>query len=290
MTDPLPELESQLPTLISTASHSEIWGISLSLPSPQRTLVLKKYLTAHKTPTATSAALLATLEWRKSFKPGSCITESHDQSKFGALGFMTTVDPGLCSDGLVKAGGGGRRAVVTWNIYGAVRDHKSTFGDQGAFLRWRVGLMERGIRALRLGEGEGPGEDIAIVQVHDYLNVSLLRLPPETRAATKETIAVLSAHYPELLSRKYFVNVPVVMGWMFTATKVFLSKETVAKFQVLSYGSYIAAELGKEVPKDYGGEGASLEEQDLEVPGKAVEVRAEEVAPTKTEPAQPAVG
>jgi hypothetical protein len=78
-------------------------------------------------------------------------------------------------------------------------------------------------------------------QIHDYLNVSFFRLPAETRAATKKTIEVLSAHYPEMLSRKYFVNVPVVMGWMFTATKAFLAKETVAKFQVLSYGSYIAA-------------------------------------------------
>ena len=68
----------------------------------------------------------------------------------------------------------------------------------------------------------------------------MLRLPAETKAATKKTIEVLAAHYPELLSRKYFVNVPVVMGWMFAAMKVFLSKETVAKFQVLSYGSYVA--------------------------------------------------
>jgi len=104
------------------------------------------------------------------------------------------------------------------------------------------------------------------VQVHDYLNVSFLRLPSETKAATKKTIEVLSAHYPEMLSRKYFVNVPVLMGWMFTAMKAFMAKETVAKFQVLSYGSYVAAELGKDVPKVYGGEGASLEEQDSPIP------------------------
>jgi hypothetical protein len=73
------------------------------------------------------------------------------------------------------------------------------------------------------------------------MNVSFLRLPSETKAATKKVIEVLGAHYPELLSRKYFVNVPVVMGWMFSAMKLFLAKETVAKFQVLSYGSYMGS-------------------------------------------------
>ena len=76
--------------------------------------------------------------------------------------------------------------------------------------------------------------------MHDYLNVSFLRQNPATRAATKKTIEVLAAHYPELLSRKYFVNVPVVMGFMFGLIKPFVAAETAAKFQVLSYGSSVA--------------------------------------------------
>jgi len=213
---------------------------------------------------------------------------AHDESKFGGLGFVTADAPAVQG---VNAGGGGRKAVVMWNVYGAVKDHVATFGDVDAFLRWRVGLMERGVTALRLmDEGmEAPMDGIAMVQVHDYLNVSFLRLPAETKAATKKTIEVLSAHYPELLSRKYFVNVPVVMGWMFAAMKVFLAKETVAKFQVLSYGSYVAAELGEGVPKEYGGKGASLKEQNLPLPVAApVQVSASTTEPaTPTEPAIP---
>ena len=65
------------------------------------------------------------------------------------------------------------------------------------------------------------------------------------------------------MRRKFFVNVPAVMGWMFSAMRLFLSKETVQKFTILGYGQYLAAELGHadRLPKEYGGTGhASLRE------------------------------
>jgi hypothetical protein len=163
MADPIVELEAKLESLITEASHDEIWSVPLSEPSPQRTLVLKKYFTAHKTVPATVAALLATLKWRKSFEPLKAVSETHDTTKFAGLGYVTTVDAASTAEDTVKSGGGGRRAVITWNVYGAVKDHQKTFGDLDAFLRWRVGLMERGVRALRLMDGEPPSDDIAIV-------------------------------------------------------------------------------------------------------------------------------
>lgn len=69
--------------------------------------------------------------------------------------------------------------------------------------------------------------------------------------------------YPELLKEKFFVNVPVVMGWVFAGMKLFLSPETVRKFHPLSYGSALAGEVGgdvgRELPKAYGGEGEGVE-------------------------------
>lgn len=106
--------------------------------------------------------------------------------------------------------------------------------------------------------GEGP-DPYQGVQIHDYLNVSFLRQNPYVKAASKEAISTFSKYYPETLSRKFFVNVPVVMGWMFSAMKLVLPKETVKKFTVLSYGNQLAGELGKGVPKAYGGESESLE-------------------------------
>lgn len=136
-----------------------------------------------------------------------------------------------------------------------------------SFLRWRVGLMEKSILKLNLASATAPipnyneGPDpYQGFQVHDYLQVSFLRQDPLVKAATKKTIEVLGRYYPETLSRKFFVNVPVVMGWLFNATKLFIAKETVKKFTVLSYGNQLATELGQSIPQEYGGTQGALKE------------------------------
>jgi hypothetical protein len=77
--------------------------------------------------------------------------------------------------------------------------------------------MELSIRELDLSSAtvkipEDGSDPYRMVQVHDYLNVSFLRMDPTIRAATKETIQTFSMAYPELLKEKFFVNVPLVMG------------------------------------------------------------------------------
>ena len=97
-------------------------------------------------------------------------------------------------------------------------------------------------------------------QIHDYLQVSFLRRDPVVKAATNKTIETLGRYYPETLSRKFFVNVPVVMGWLYTAMKMVVAKETAKKFTVLSYGSALATELGPNIPEVYGGKAGGLNE------------------------------
>lgn len=128
--------------------------------------------------------------------------------------------------------------------------------------------MELAIKDLKLGEAtsvmEYDGEDpYQMVQVHDYQNVRFLRMNPTIRAATKKTIEVFSMAYPELLREKFFVNVPAIMGWMFTAMKVFLSKNTTRKFHPITNGVNLAREfpaLVDQFPKAYGGNGPELQE------------------------------
>jgi hypothetical protein len=127
--------------------------------------------------------------------------------------------------------------------------------------------MEASISHLGLAEATKPIPDFGtgpdpyqMVQVHDYLSVSFLRMDPAVKAASKRAIETFQSYYPELLERKFFVNVPIIMGWMFTAMKVFLAEETKKKFVVLSYGNQVAAELGNSVPKTYGGTGQELAE------------------------------
>jgi hypothetical protein len=56
---------------------------------------------------------------------------------------------------------------------------------------------------------------------------------------------------------QFFVSVPFVMSWVFSAIRLIVSAETSRKFTVLSYASNLAGELqgvDKEgLPKKYGG-------------------------------------
>jgi phosphatidylinositol transfer protein SFH5 len=143
--------------------------------------------------------------------------------------------------------------------------------------------MELGVSKLDLASittpipdfGEGP-DPYQGIQVHDYLNVSFLRMDKRIKAASKETINILSAHYPETLSRKFFVNVPLLMQWMFRAMQLLVKKETMEKFVVLSYGSQVASQLGPQVTKEYGGETGALAEV-----GETLKLAAEEPLTTE---------
>lgn len=74
------------------------------------------------------------------------------------------------------------------------------------------------------------------------------------------------------------MNVPAIMGWMFAAMKVFLSKNTTKKFHPIANGANLAREfsdLGDAIPKAYGGKGGELQEN-------AKTVSLEEKAPEPT--------
>ncbi|KZF21195.1 CRAL/TRIO domain-containing protein [Xylona heveae TC161] len=282
---PLKDLQSKLPKLLKEADYAEVYGVTLSAeePTPFSTnLILQKFLRANSNDVdKASSQLFSTLKWRKEFQPLKAKDEVFDEERFGGLGYITVLDGVPSADGK-----GHSKEVVTWNIYGAVKDHKATFGDLNGFLRWRVALMERSIAQLNLSSAttsipdHGAGADpYTIMQIHDYLSVKFLRMDPNIKAASKKTIEIFQAHYPETLSRKFFVNVPVVMGWVFGAVKLVLAKETVRKFTVLSYGEYLVNELGSNVPKAYGGKGPELKEL-----GETVKLEPTKQAATAPEP------
>ncbi|KAF5108094.1 hypothetical protein DV453_002532 [Geotrichum candidum] len=146
--------------------------------------------------------------------------------------------------------------IMNWNLYGAVKNRQQLFSDLDGFIRWRVGLMERAISLLDFSSSETS----YIAQLHDYNNVSFLFLDSPTKAASKATIELFQNYYPEFLNVKYFVNIPIVMSWLFSFVKMLVAKETVDKFRVVSNGADLARTAGNWVPKQYGGKADSLEE------------------------------
>ncbi|KAJ9196532.1 hypothetical protein DTO164E3_3408 [Paecilomyces variotii] len=277
----LSQFFDKLPSILSKTGHSEMWGVTLKDAShPPTANILIKFLRANEGNVALAEQQLTkALEWRKKINPTALVETSFNASKYGGLGYITShKDP--------KNG----EVIFTWNIYGAVKDINATFGDVDDFIKWRVALMEIAVKDLKLGEATSvidyTGEDpYQMIQVHDYQNVSFLRLNPTIRAASKQTIEVFSMAYPELLREKFFVNVPAIMGWMFTAMKVFLSKNTLRKFHPITNGANLAREFSfaDEIPKSYGGKAPELKES-----GATPRLSDEQPAPaaTKDEPAK----
>lgn len=176
--------------------------------------------------------------------------------------------------------------------------------------------MEMAVQDLKMKDAttvidyDGEKDPYQMIQVHDYLNVKFFRMDPSVRAATKKTIDVLSTAYPELLREKFFVNVPAIMGWMFTAMKMILSRNTTRKFHPITNGVNLAREfpacVADRIPKTYGGKGPELkdesqtvqlvEDKDEKQEDKKEETKTAEAAgesttqeaPAKAEPSQEA--
>ena len=130
--------------------------------------------------------------------------------------------------------------------------------------------MEMAMRKLNFTAGRvaipdyGCGDDpYQIYQVHDYLSVRFFTMDASIRASSKRVIEVFRDHYPELLAKKFFVNVPVVMGWVYSSMKLLLPTATTNKFTFMSYGNQLAKEIGEGIPEVYGGKGAALDQTDL---------------------------
>lgn len=136
--------------------------------------------------------------------------------------------------------------------------------------------MELALKDLSISTATTPitadNDPYKIYQVHDYKSTSFFRSPPSVRAASSETIKVFAQNYPELLKEKFFVNVPAIMGFMYTFMKLFVAAKTIKKFHPMSNGGQLSLEfkeskvsgLGEKLPKEYGGKGSDLKTEGKE--------------------------
>jgi phosphatidylinositol transfer protein SFH5 len=119
---PLSKLFADLPSIIATVGYTEMWGVELRNSSDVPTcIVLEKFLRANTQDVAKAKAqLIEALKWRKEVQPQKLLDETEfDQAKFGGLGFVTVYPKKESHE----------KEIVTWNIYGCVKDKQATFGD-----------------------------------------------------------------------------------------------------------------------------------------------------------------
>lgn len=129
---PLTQFYDALPGITAEASHSEVYGIELSHSNTFHTkLILQKFLRANANDlTKAKQQLLDTLKWRKEFDPVSAATAEYEKERFDGLGYIVEVEGVPASDS-ARADG---KDVVTFNVYGAVKDKKKTFGDVDGYV------------------------------------------------------------------------------------------------------------------------------------------------------------
>lgn len=85
-------------------------------------IVLQKFLRANDNDVSKAKEqLTAALQWRKEFQPLKVKDEVFNKDKFEGLGYVTELKgvPGSPNE----------EDVVTFNIYGSVKNTKKTFGD-----------------------------------------------------------------------------------------------------------------------------------------------------------------
>ncbi|KAL3230576.1 Phosphatidylinositol transfer protein SFH5 [Nakaseomyces bracarensis] len=182
--------------------------------------------------------LVKILKWRQKFNPLSCAFRETHNKELEQVGILTQYPEDEAN-----------KRVVTWNLYGKLVKKKELFKDVQKFLRYRIGLMEKGMQLLDFQDEDNS----YMTQVHDYKTVSVWRMDSDMKSCVKEVINIFQTYYPELLYAKYFVNVPSVFGWAYDVIKTFVDSNTRKKFVVLNDGKKLGKYLTHCPREQYGG-------------------------------------
>jgi len=182
----LQELKEKLSA--SSSKASSMWGVSLLGGDDKADVILLKFLRARDFKVADSLRMLEKcLEWREEFKAEKLTEED--------LGFKDLEGKVAYMRGYDKEG-----HPVCYNAYGVFKEkemYERVFGDEeklNKFLRWRVQVLERGVKMLHFK----PGGVNSIIQVTDLKDMP----KRELRVASNQILSLFQDNYPELVATK----------------------------------------------------------------------------------------
>ncbi|XP_047339378.1 patellin-4-like [Impatiens glandulifera] len=224
-----------------------LWGIPL-LPSKiheSTDVILLKFLRSKEFKSNDAFEMLKkTLQWRKEFKADSLLNEE--------LTFDLPVSAYI--NGTDREG----HPICFNSFIGSLENeelYQKSFGteeNREKFIRWRVQLMEKGIKKLHF-KADGIN---SLIEINDMKNL-LSPSRKELRIVTKQAVNLLQENYPEFVARNIFINVPFWYYASNTLLSTFLTQRTKSKFIFARPGKeteillkYISIE---EIPIEYGG-------------------------------------
>jgi hypothetical protein len=217
----LQELKEKLSA--SSSKASSMWGVSLLGGDDKADVILLKFLRARDFKVADSLRMLEKcLEWREEFKAEKLTEED--------LGFKDLEGKVAYMRGYDKEG-----HPVCYNAYGVFKEkemYERVFGDEeklNKFLRWRVQVLERGVKMLHFK----PGGVNSIIQVTDLKDMP----KRELRVASNQILSLFQDNYPELVATKIFINVPWYFSVIYSMFSPFLTQRTKSKFVMSKEGN-----------------------------------------------------
>ncbi|TKY63572.1 Patellin-6 protein [Spatholobus suberectus] len=242
----LQELKDKLKASFDDSpSDASMWGIPLlGVGGDERAdVILLKFLRARDFRVGDALhMLLKCLAWRKEFGADTILEEE--------LGFKELEGVIAYMQGCDREG-----HPVCYNAYGMFKDkemYERVFGDEEKlkkFLRWRVQVLERGIKVLHFK----PGGVNSLIQVTDLKDMP----KRELRVASNQILSLFQDNYPEMVARKIFINVPWYFSMLYSMFSPFLTQRTKSKFVISKEGN--AAETlykfmrPEDIPVQYGG-------------------------------------
>lgn len=165
-----------------------MWGIPLLEGDERADVILLKFLRARDFSVSQAhSMLLRCIEWRSDFSVENVLEDD--------LGFKELEGVVAYMHGCDRLG-----HPVCYNAYGVFKDREMydrVFGDDDklkCFLRWRVQVMERGVRMLQFK----PGGVNSIIQVTDLKDMP----KRELRMASNQILSLFQDNYPEMVARK----------------------------------------------------------------------------------------
>ncbi|KAG2329250.1 hypothetical protein Bca4012_021114 [Brassica carinata] len=238
----LQELKDKLSA--SSFGASSMWGVPLLGGDDRADVILLKFLRARDFKVADALRMLEKcLEWREEFKAEKLTEEDLGGFKDleGKVAYMRGYD---------KEG-----HPVCYNAYGVFKEremYERVFGDDEklkSFLRWRVQVLERGVKMLHFK----PGGVNSMIQVTDLKDMP----KRELRVASNQILSLFQDNYPEMVATKIFINVPWYFSVIYSMFSPFLTHRTKSKF-VMSKEGNAAETLYKfirpeDIPVQYGG-------------------------------------
>ncbi|GFS38554.1 SEC14 cytosolic factor family protein [Actinidia rufa] len=236
----LQELKNKLK---NSHGSDSMWGIPLLGQDEESDVILLKFLRARDFKVSDSIQMLTKcLVWRKHFEVDKIIEQDLGFEELeGVVAYMQGCDR--------------EKHPVCYNAYGVFKDrdmYERVLGDEEKlkkFLRWRVQVLERGIRLLQFK----PGGVNSIIQVTDLKDMP----KRELIVASNQILSLFQDNYPEMVARKIFINVPWYFSVLYSMFSPFLTQRTKSKWVICKEGN-VADTLYKyirpeNVPVQFGG-------------------------------------